>query len=190
MLDGIDVGEFAPGATLAELYQERYQSLPVDAGVYLVVRDSTDGPSFAQESPLFLQALRDRTLAPQSAAIINEHLALVKKTYGVYRQIEIVDLATEKVAYSTDTTNLQPLLPLKRYQRMTNDEQTRESLIVAKDRQDQLVLIVSRVIPPTSDTGSALILDLLVDSDEIIRPMLSTGDRLGSSGESVMGEAE
>ena len=51
MLDGIDVGEFAPGATLAELYQERYKSLPVDAGVYLVVRDSTDGPSFAQESP-------------------------------------------------------------------------------------------------------------------------------------------
>lgn len=49
-LDGIDICQFVCGPRIAELHQERYEALPTESGVYLVVRDTSEAPSFVEKS--------------------------------------------------------------------------------------------------------------------------------------------
>jgi len=154
------------------------------------IQERRDDAAVIAESALFQEALRNSQQDRSQASTINQHLSLVRNTYGVYHQIEVVNPDNATVVYSTDAANVSALLPLDRYQRLINNEQDRESIVVTKDRQGDLVLIVSRQIPRVADGESDYVVDLLVDSDEIITPMLDTGDRLGTTGEVCLVDAE
>jgi len=127
-------------------------------------------------------------------ARLSDYVRGIRRAYGVYVRVLIVDaetketlVATDEIDLGTDNTELVPIIETCLAKRGFISD-------VTLDRARGItVLYVCHVIsgggPETSTTRSgdpATVLVMELDSDDIIKPILESGEGLGPSGESLL----
>ena len=123
-----------------------------------------------------------------------EHLRLVMSSYGVYEAVFIVDARSGKVIASTDDAQIGTDAKKEEYyadQRSPIDD--RISDVVMDPRTGTPTFYISHVIADTDAVAPAknrakaiAALVMQVSTDNILRPMLHTGEGLGARGEALL----
>ena len=133
--------------------------------------------------------LKDRMIAHESYRLLQQHLQVVRGSYGFYGSLSIVEMATGQVLVSTDDArfgdDMSTLTSLKRSaltRRVCFDS------VLVDHRRHRLTLpivcAIGSLAPPTERIEAALLIN--VDVDAALRPILRTGHGMGRSGEALL----
>lgn len=121
------------------------------------------------------------------------YLQLVKKTYAVYESMLVIDSHSGEIIVSTDESELGVNVSDQAYFKEVMRGGGEHSIQIARDllQEDKFHLIVARGIS-TIANGLVIkdrieaVLVLKVRPDDILKPMLHSGQALGSSGEVLL----
>lgn len=123
---------------------------------------------------------------------LRNHLRLIKSTYGVYNEIEIIDRDTKLTIATTYNPDLgKKIQEADVYANITNIDDI--YIALHKDPHSQegkFVLIIARLVnifdPVDNSKIISAILMAYIDPKDFIEPLLHTGDGLGQTGEALL----
>ncbi len=167
--------------TVAALKQERLSRW---------MKERRDDATVIAGSALIQDALIAARTDPAKGALVDQHLSLVERSYGVYRHLAIIDPQQGRVLHSSNPNYMARHQKVDAYRKLIDADPGTKSIVVTKDRNDELVLIISMAVDVGPVAADRLVLELYVDSDDILRPMLKAGGRIGKTGEVILVDAE
>ena len=132
--------------------------------------------------------MRDELLRQESCRTVIHRLRVIENTHKVYKKIQVADLETGIIEASTEEKDMGVNLSEKPYflgaKRLKGD-------VSIKVEDDQLggasYIIFSQVMgDPDDNVQASAMVVMFVDSASLLRPLLNTGDALGTSGEVLL----
>ncbi len=120
-----------------------------------------------------------------------QHLNLVKTTYGVYDTIQIADVQSGKIIFSTRSKELGIDIYWEKFFTDTLRQSFREVTDIYRDSQsDKFNLIISSTLNRNDDDKTLAVLIMYINPDDFITPMLSTGRGLTHTDEAFLVDSD
>lgn len=123
---------------------------------------------------------------------LREHLSLVRETYGVYQNIQVVDALSGTIIAGTDGADLGEEVPHREEIAKAVDVGTTIIAVQRMKPGDDLHLHLIAPFPAegglqdSGEKSSIGVLIMHVDTDDFISPMLHKGGGLGKTGEALL----
>ena len=129
-----------------------------------------------------------RTLVRKATSykMVMDYLNSVRISYGVYEKIQIADASTGKIFVSTDETDLGK--DVYQQHQLINALKTQDEFIgdIKFDRRSLRPVFHMNHVIKSKKGERAAVLIMVLNLDDIIKPILHTGAGLGAQGEALL----